>query len=76
MTMITVLDRERFAGLKMAYTTRHVRPESFATLLDGDLVPRSGDLVPSEGVRPSPSCPYSVPTSGTVTVGRRGATAR
>lgn len=43
--MPALLDPKRLSQVKTAYTTRQVRPESFAALLTGDQQPRAGDLV-------------------------------
>lgn len=41
----TALDRDRLQLVKLAYTTRAVRPEAMTTLLPGAARPRAGDLV-------------------------------
>jgi len=41
----TILEPGRLAHVKTAYTTRHVDLAGLATLVDGDTVPRSGDLL-------------------------------
>ncbi|MGH8903229.1 MAG: DUF1611 domain-containing protein [Egibacteraceae bacterium] len=43
--MPAFLSPKRLSRVKTTYTTRHVRPESFAALLGGQRRPRAGDLV-------------------------------
>ncbi|MDZ7993080.1 MAG: molybdopterin-guanine dinucleotide biosynthesis protein MobB [Nostoc sp. EfeVER01] len=42
---ILVLESDRLAQAKMAYTTRHVDVNAIATLITGDIKPECGDLV-------------------------------